>query len=292
MLDDRPYMREAPFRSVYPLTFVLLIVNVAAFALQELLEARFGVPVTRYLGLSLKGVVQGHLWQFVTFQFLHGGLFHLVMNLIGLYFFGRAMEEALGRGRFLVLYLGSGIIGGLFHLVLSVATGQDAAVVGASAGVFGLVSAFATLFPHRQLTLLVFFVIPITLRARTLFWISIALGLLGLLSPSGNVAHGAHLGGIFAGWALVRSRTFREGWSIRWPAFRLPARRPRVLVRTGHAPQKSWGDEGAPVEGMEEHDYMSREVDPILDKISAQGLQSLTERERRILEAVRRRMSR
>jgi membrane associated rhomboid family serine protease len=274
-----------------------MAVIAACYLVQAALEVHFGAGqwLTTHLALSLPGLAHGYVWQFLTFQFLHGGLFHLLCNLIVLFFFGRALEEHLGRNRFLRLYLISGVLGGLLQMIFAAAVPQHfgGPVVGASAGVFGLVAAFATLFPDRTITLLLFFVIPVSMRARTLLWFGIGLAVFGILIPADRVAHAAHLGGIAAGWGYIYWLVQGHGWRIRWTVGGSSSRRPRILVGTASSKRASWHRAAtATGEDLPPEEFMSREVDPILDKISAHGFQSLTERERQILERARARFSR
>ena len=86
-------------------------------------------------------------------------------------------------------------------------------MVGASAGAFGLVAAFAVLFPRQRLLLLLFFIIPIAMRARTLLWVSIAFAVFGIIVPFGNIGHAAHLGGILSG--LVCAQLLKRDYELR-----------------------------------------------------------------------------
>jgi len=298
MLDDRSYMRPVRFRSGIPWTYLLMGTIAALFVVQSIVQVYVSSTfINTYFALSLRGLSRGGVWQLLTFQFLHGGLLHLLLNLIVIYFFGRAIEEAIGRRAMLGLYLTSGTVGGLCQMLLAaiVPAYFDGPVVGASAGALGLVAAFATLFPDRLITLLLFFVIPVSMRARTLLWLSIALAVFGILVPAGNLADGAHLGGIFAGWTWIRLHT--SGIRFRlpsvWTAVRRQPTRRRQLVTTVAARQAG---RSAPSTAREDElpneEFISREVDPILDKISAHGMQSLTERERKILDAAHARMRR
>ena len=293
MLDDRSYMRNSEFRPRWSVTAILMLACTIAFVVQSLVEHYFrSFQLADYFYLSLPGLEHGYFWQLFTFQFLHGGLLHLIFNLITIYCFGHAMEDALGAKGMLQLYFCSGVLGGFVQVLGGyLADGRSGPVVGASAGAFGLVAAFATMFPDRLLTLLVFFVIPITLRARTLLWISIGLALFGVAVPNDNVAHLAHLGGILTGVLFVRWLVQSDRALAFWRPFRRQPR-PRELVSTRsynsaalHRPAV------APAEELPPAEFMSREVDPILDKISAHGIHSLTERERKILEAARKKMS-
>jgi membrane associated rhomboid family serine protease len=291
MLEDRYYMREPAFRTPWSATVVLLVVNVAAFILQNIFEHYSDLPVHRYLALSVFGLAHGFVWQLLTYQFMHGGWLHLLLNCWAIYVFGRAVEETLGWRSFLALYFSSGVIGGLFQALAGVLLdGAFAApVVGASAGAFGLVAAFVVLYPERPLTLLLFFIIPVNMRAKFLLLFSALLAVFGILFPMDNIAHAAHLGGMITGIVFVR---YAIHWH--WPRFQRtqrPALRP--LVKASNRTAGGWG-RGSAVEDedLAPEDFLSKEVDPILDKISAHGIQSLTERERRILETAREKMVR
>ena len=231
MLDDRDHGRGDPEASRPPrfsLTNTLLIMNAVVFLVQAYMKTKHPtVPMDHYLGLSLDGLRHGYLWQFLSFQFLHGGLFHLLINSWGIYVFGPPVEHAVGRGRFLWLYLLSGLFGGLVHVLGSlvfpidfgtITIGSATAfnpVVGASAGLFGLIAAFATFFPRQELTVYLFFVFPVTVTARVLLAVSAGIGLLGVFLAGDNVAHGAHLGGmvmgfVFARYAAISHRHIRD----------------------------------------------------------------------------------
>ena len=287
-----------PVGPFWSATTALLVANVAIFIVQMFLAKFTRFPLDEYFALSLDGMRHGYVWQVLTFQFLHASPLHLIFNGIGLFFFGRELEEALGRKSFLTLYFSSGIIGGLTqvglaalvpHLSTAPWTYQFAgATVGASAGVFGLIAAFAMLAPNREIILMLFMVIPVPIRAWYLLVGSALLALIGLVHPTDNVANAAHLGGMIAGILFIR---YAVNWQ--WPEFRrAPAPLPRRKVKVHPGSSALWGpapgtpdDEELPAE-----EFLSREVDPILDKISAHGIQSLTERERRILESARQKM--
>ena len=286
-------MRRPTFGWSWSATTVLLVVNVIAFIIQNVFERYSSFPVNGWFALSVRGLQHGYVWQLLTYQFMHGGLIHLLLNCWAIYVFGREVEETLGRNRFLTLYFSSGIIGGLFQGLGGVLFGGPfaAPVVGASAGAFGLVAAFAMLYPERPLMLLLFFIIPVNMRAKFLLLFSALLAVFGIVFPTDNIAHAAHLGGMLTGIAFVR---YAAHWHWRWPRFpRTQSPKLRPLV---HAPRRSsplWGQgRGATDEDLPPEEFLSKAVDPILDKISAHGIQSLTERERRILETAREKMVR
>ena len=289
MLDDRPYMRDPDYRPDMPLTHKLMIANAVVFVLTGVLEFYRIFPVTHYFALSVTGLFKGYIWQLVSFQFLHGGLFHLLFNLIAIYFFGRAIEHAIGPRRMLQLYLASGSLGGLCQVLLALLAPNyfGGSVVGASAGAFGLVAAFATLYPHQRITLLLFFILPVSMAARTLLWVSLALAAFGVLVPHDGIADGAHLGGILAGVFYTKTFVLGSGWQL--PRIRFHrAPKLRVLRKSDTPPAPG---SSSPEETLDD-EFISREIDPILDKISARGIGSLTPRERQILEAARARMGR
>lgn len=308
MLDDRPYMRrESFYRQQRPLTHTLLWILGGIFIVQQLFFGSSDPWIVRYFYLSWDSLKEGMIWQFLTFQFFHANLLHILLNGLIIYFFGMALEEALGRKEMLKLYLGSGVLGGVvqigFQLMAQGTQAEEMAgvpILGASAGALGLIAAFACLFPERRLTLLLFFVIPVTLKARTLLWVSIGLAVFGLVGPfQDNVAHGAHLGGILGGVLFIRGYVQR-GW--RFPGSLDPRRlvrrsrpAPRV-VRSMHGSAKgSVVVTVTPVAAKpgvaSGEDFISDLVDPILDKISQHGIHSLSAEERQILEQARSRMS-
>jgi membrane associated rhomboid family serine protease len=281
-------MRRPSFRSRQSVTIILIVANIAAFFVQNVLLSR--PVVNEYLALSVSGLKHGYLWQLLSFQFLHSGIWHLIFNCLAIFWFGRSVEEAVGRKSFTMLYFASGIIGGLFQSIYMMLLHQDAtAVVGASAGASGLIAAFAVLFPDTLILLM--FVLP--MPAKFLLLIEFVLSIAGMWPNSRffdpGIAHAAHLGGMICGVLFVR---YAVHWRFRWP--QLNRARPQPLRRLVKVPthKPAWGqnaqraDDDLPAE-----EFLSKEVDPILDKISAHGIQSLTERERRVLEKARAKMA-
>ena len=291
MLEDRYYMRRPALRLRWSATMALLVVNVVAFILQSAVERFSNFPTNAWFALSVEGLRHGYAWQLLTYQLMHGGLLHLVLNCWMIYVFGREVEETLGRNSFLTLYFTSGVIGGLFQALAGVLLGGAFAlpVVGASAGASGLLAAFATLYPERPLMLLLFFIIPVSMRAKFLLLFGGVVTLFGLVFPTGNIAHAAHLGGLLTGIVFVRYAIY---WHWHWPRLRRTQPQPlRPLVKAPHRASAQWGQTNVRVvEDLPPDEFLSKAVDPILDKISAQGIQSLTERERKILETAREKM--
>jgi hypothetical protein len=145
---------------------------------------------------------------------------------------------------------------------------------------------------EERFTLLIYF-FPVSMRGKTLLWGSIAVVLIMMLSSLGSgVANAAHLGGILTGFLYVR-QIFQGRWHL--PQWKLPARRrspPREFVATGAGKKPFWRPAAdKPDEDLSADEFLQLEVDPILDKISAHGIHSLTARERDILEKARTKMA-
>src|SRR5882724_8165258 len=210
MLEDRDYMRP-DFRPRrfwgldMPGSLLVIIALTVAFALQQIDYAYAHGKHLFDLELSADALRRGYVWQLLTSQFLHAGVLHLAFNLLGTWWFGRFVEERLGRAHFFKVYFLSGVAGGVLQaLLMGVFPAHFAGhVVGASAGVCGLIAVFAMVEPNA--TILAYFVIP--LRARTLLYIEAGIALFFILVPAPSelgVAHGAHLGGILFAVAYVK----------------------------------------------------------------------------------------
>jgi membrane associated rhomboid family serine protease len=290
MLEDRSYMRGPGYGQYRSVTVVMLVILTICYVLQSVLYSYSlaGTRLLAFLELTPLAITRGYVWQLLTFQFLHNGFIHFLFNCLTLYFLGTALEPALARRHWLGIYFGAGIAGGLLHSVGSIFLPNNfpPQVVGASAGVSGLLAAFAFFFPMQEINL--WFVLRFP--AKFFFVISLILTSFFILVPAGGrdlgVAHGAHLGGLLFGYVYAR-------WLIHFE-WKMPNlnffRRPKVFV---HKRQPSaWPSQRREKFDLPSDEFISREVDPILDKISAHGIQSLTERERKILEAARAKMAR
>ena len=287
-LADRFYMREAYHAPRMATRLIILLI--AAFVIQSLLLFYGDFSVSEYLALSVDGLRHGKVWQLFTFQFLHScpWPWHVLFNCLGLYFFGRPVEQMIGSRKFLALYFLSGTAGGLLQVLVTALLPRhvDIPVVGASAGVCGMIAIFCSVNPMEELTTWIYF-LPITIRARYFLLFLTGFSVFGTLVPFSGIAHAAHLGGILVGLGYVRfGRRLWEDLPDWVPG---SGRRPsRAAVPGSRAKSARWRrPRPEPARAAE---FMTREVDPILDKISAQGLHSLTAKEREILEAARQRM--
>jgi membrane associated rhomboid family serine protease len=272
----------------------LLIGLVALFLIECILQVYGRVTLQRWFALSLTTIKAHQYWRLITYQFLHEAPWplHILFNGIGLWFFGRAVLEAVGTRRFWQIYLASGFFGGLVEIACHAwhPAYQPGLVVGASASVLGLAGAYCFLFQGGEVVCFLYF-IPIRLKAMTLFWILFGMSAFGIVFPYGAVAHGAHLGGLLTGVAFVRFVLNEDAraW-LRRLAPRRVTRRDAIPVPAGKVAERSTRSSLPAAEMDTPEDFIRREVDPILDKISAHGIQSLTEREKRILEKARERM--
>lgn len=280
----------------------MMVILTGTFALQCINDVYLESLFDRKLALTPLALTAGHVWQFLSFQFLHVSIGHLIGNLLGLWFFGRFVENVLGTKRFLTAYLMCGVAGGLLQCVLMVLFPQHFApfVFGASAGVVGMFAVFCRLQADSEVR--VYFVLPV--RADILLWITGGISLFFTLVPSnrgGSSAHAAHLGGILAGLAWVKLGWHRDFVQLPWENwFRrsggLRSRRGQPEVRRSAPLRKgAWRKattDSPQCEDIPSAEFISQEVDPILDKISAHGIHSLTDHERQVLDAARKKMAR
>lgn len=263
-----PAMPQLALPPLTPVTKKLLILNGVVFAAWFLVfmanESLVMGHLTPLLGLTpslwREWFPLVPIWQLGTYGFLHdaGGVWHILGNMLMLYFFGTMLESILGSRRLLVLYFGAQLAGALFYLVPGVFTGSGPAL-GASGAVFGLVVAAATLRPRQTVFL---FFIPITMMVLAIGIVAIdVFGLLVSLKGNDGVAHLIHLGGAAFGFATVKL-----GWIWRDPVQVFEARRAIA------AEERRVDD--------------AREMDRLLEKIHREGMSSLTKRERTFLKRV------
>lgn len=273
-IADRDYHRQDRrdgagfFSQVTPVVKWLLILNLGIYFLDLMLE---GKPLRQFGAFSIQSALfEGRIWEFVTFQFLHGSLGHVFFNCIGLFFFGPWMERWWGSGKFLIFYLLCGAAGAAFFTLLAMLELVPGGyLVGASAGFFGILIGVAVIAPDLRVTLL-FPPIELSIRQLAIGLLAIAAGT--ILFKFGNEGGEAgHLGGAILGFLLVRYpqllgrdhgiAVFRPKRPTRHPA---PKLRPRTKFDRNQ----------------------DSEVDAILDKISRDGFQSLTQAEKDLLQKV------
>ena len=183
--------------SLPPVTQALILINVAAFLLDSLTgNALSQVGALWPIGPNFMP------WQIVTYAFLHGNITHLLFNMFGVYMFGADIERVWGTRRFLTFYMVSAVAAAAAQLIMTSLTGSPHPTVGASGALFGLLLAFAIMFPQRVIIPLF---PPIPMRAPIFVLLYGGLELfLGVTGTQAGVAHFAHLGGMAGGYLLLQ----------------------------------------------------------------------------------------
>lgn len=245
-------------RKVTPIVKILLLINIALFVLYALFSRWAHLPLEEYLALKPARVVRDlWIWQLVTYMFLHNPLnpFHLVFNMLVLYFFGPDLESRLGSRRFLLLYLGGGILAGFCFASFHFLGDPHVPALGASGAIMALIVLYAFYWPNRMVIFLFF---PLKIKHLAILLVGIDLFYTLLAIQETGIAHIAHLGGALFGFLYFRF----EGSVLRW----LESMEKRV-------------EKGEYRKEMEN----KRKVDQLLDKINKCGLGSLSGKERRFL---------
>lgn len=189
-----------------PAIKVIIIGCVAVFLVDFALVRAGTVPLSSFFGLRPRAVVEGlQLWQVATYLFLHGGIFHLLFNMLALWMFGVELERMWGSKAFAKYYAITGIGAGITVVLagLSPIGGESYVIptVGASGAIYGVLLAFALYFPNRPILLFMLFPVP----AKIAVMIFGAIAFLATAGDSGGgVSHVAHLGGLVAGYLYLR----------------------------------------------------------------------------------------
>lgn len=290
MLSDRSYMRSEYSRGGTTPAYVWLICAIVAMFVLELvvLSPKLGgaAILVHELSLTVEGVREWHLWTLLTHSFLHStsSPWHILFTVSGLIFAGRELEPLLGAKRFLWLYAGMVLLGGLVWTAVNWTHGTGH--IGAGSAVFGLLVVLACVHPQMEMS---FFLFPVQFNIRHIVYVLIAANALGLLLyeipgtllPLG-MTPSAHLGGMLAGWIYFRYLHASHGldragglqlpaWLRRWPKWRTSS--------AGSSPRIPSPN-------------LRAEVDRILDKINSQGFGALTDQEKRVLDEAKDLLSR
>jgi membrane associated rhomboid family serine protease len=228
----------------------LIAANCLAFLVVMLLRSRFP-EIFEWAGFYGPNFLRGAVWQPVTYMFVHTGLWHLLMNMLGLFIFAGDVERRTGRTSFLAMYLLCGVAGALLSLLQ-----RDALVVGASGGTLGVLTAFALLFPDVRIVMFPIF-IPVRARYLAMFYAFITVASLAA-DAGGPVAHWAHLGGMAVALVFVKAAPLARRLGRLWESGRASVRRRRSAAEQA-------------------------ELDRILEKIHRDGITALTNQERDFL---------
>jgi len=279
----------------------LIAINVAIYFLQlTVVGAQNMLPALGFQADHLSGA----WWTIGSYMFVHGGFWHLALNMYTLYLFGPRVEHAWSAGEFTRYYLLCGLGGWFFHLLFA----GESLLIGASAAVLGVTLAYATRWPDDEVFL--FGVIP--MKVKWMVALLVVMNLVGGMAEGqgGGVAYLAHLGGLAAGWLYQRTSSGSGGASIdrfkprMTPTTDIPDETPRVfprslprarekgneideiIARSNAAVSRRQAPPPPPL-GAKGGKRMS-DIDLVLDKISQQGIQSLTLDEKRLLEEMSR----
>ncbi len=239
---------------------VLLIINVAVFVLDVLSNGHY---LSHYFGLNTFTATHSfELWRIFSYMFLHdiNGVFHILFNMLMLWIFGLTMISEIGEKKFLNLYLSAGFFAGVCTVLYSLALSRYSHVVGASGAIFAVLVVYAMYYPNREL--LIWGLFPV--KAKWLVAFLIGIDLL-FLNRDTYTAHITHLGGALYGFLYFRF--FQSGNFF------------------GFLGEKKFQGFKMPTEKWKSKDVdMEVDIDPILEKISKQGMESLTKQEKKILE--------
>lgn len=308
-----------------PVIKTLLVVNVAVYLLFNLILAGFTIGgmsvdliVMKYFALNpLQGItfrddlggfvtLGFYPWQLVTYMFLHGGFFHLFLNMFALWMFGVELENLWGSKRFFNYYMLTGIGAGLCNLLIAPLFTSVGPTVGASGAVYGILVAFGYLFPDRSIY--IYGLIPVKAKFLVIIYMLIELFAVAGGTDSG-IAHVAHLGGGVVGliYLLLFSRRGsvnffgNSGFSNRFTSYKSDTgnRRGGFVQSNGSSIEQAKyreeevrkEDENSYEKEVRERERIAQEkLDAVLDKISESGYGSLTEEERRVLQQESRRL--
>ena len=288
-----------PFRFLPKVLRVLLISNAVVFGLAFVLGKIFG------LHLNLPGYGYGSVaeyiayfgafwpfapeqaWRFVTYMFVHVDFWHFLFNMLMLWMFGSEVADMMGAKHFTGMYFFCGIFAAFFSLVMHWFGLTNSPIIGASGALMGIFVAYYRFFPDRML--LMFFFFP--MRIKYAMWFMVAIDV--LMAPSRDgIAHLAHLGGVVAGfiYMFLYERGFGNTLNRARRSMGDFANRRRFKVQDGGAAEenpasnerpRSRSDE--PLEGEVFYMDEQKRLDEILAKVNREGLNSLTETERRFL---------
>jgi len=244
---------------------ILLIANVSVFILQQLT----GNQLIEALGVTPTKVLQDlAIYQVFTYMFLHGGFFHILLNMFILWMFGPEIELNWGTRQFFKYYFLTGVAGGIFTVAFQ--PNFPYPTIGASAAIYGLLVAYAMLFPNRMIYL--YFLIPVRVKYAVIFFFVLeVVAVMG--TATDGIGHWAHLGGAVVGYLYLKM-----DWRLRnivqkltpwyyWKRFK--------YKRNSHKLEKN----------REKTEEIMKRVDRILDKINEVGFEHISEEDRQFLDS-------
>lgn len=257
----------------------LIIVNAGIFLLQYM------SPILTYYMAFVPAEILLRPWTIISYMFAHGGFWHLFWNMLGLFFFGPPLESRWGSREFLKFYF----ICGMGGAALSFLFAFNAPIIGASAAVYGVMLAFAMNWPDAPIY--IWGILPI--KAKFLVAVLAVFSIMSMVGEGGgNIAHAAHLGGFAAAFLYLKF----SGPGGAFSGMRKMVNRQKLkVVSTDREQPKTPAARTGPPSGaarrraLGEEDKLLDELDRVLEKISTQGMSSLTPQERKLLDEVSRR---
>lgn len=281
---SRDYVRESSSRGGgwgddIPACKWLIITTVVVFILQFVSDGHGGASfIDEWFSLSADDIRSGQIWRLLTYAFLHDQStpWHILFNMLGLWWFGSEIEKLYGTKEFTLFYLVAAVISGTGFVLWEFAVGAHNPVVGASGGVLAILTLYATHYPREKIY--IYGIIPVEIRWIIAFYVIMDLWpVLRTLKGEplmSTTAHAAHLLGILFGWLYRRQHWQLSGWIDSGWLAALPRRRRQSQARKNLRVFDPPSDPEIDLEN---------ELDRILAKIHEQGSSSLTDREQRIL---------
>jgi membrane associated rhomboid family serine protease len=276
MFFKRDIMMRLILINVIVFVFALLV-NVFCLLLQLPNPVEYIIREFLMLPSNLKTLAYTP-WSIITYMFLHSGIFHILFNMLVLYWFGNIYQEYLGKQKFMYTYFLSGVFGGLFYVLCynvfpyfsnSV---ESSKALGASAAVMGIVFATATLLPNFSIVLAIFG--PIRLKYIAFFYLLI--DLVGISSANAG-GHLAHIGGALFGFLFIKQLQNGNDWT-KFPVKMIDGIsglfKPKKIKVAYRNPS---------VNTNKKQDVTQAEIDRVLDKISQSGYENLSAKEKEIL---------
>ncbi|MEK9772933.1 MAG: rhomboid family intramembrane serine protease [Opitutae bacterium] len=257
---------------------LLIIILITSFVFQAILSLLNSPQlINQIFAFGLNNFFNGYLWTPITYGFIHDGPLHLLANLIGIHFIGRPVEYLLGRKKFQTFCICSLLFGLLAWLPANASSHQY--IVGSSAIVLGALCIFCLSRPNQPITLLLFFILPLTIKPKWVLWGTLGLELYGFatveLSGYGGIAHSAHLGGMLCGLLFYLSIVGSLNLPFRFKFTTLP---PQTNFPKSEKPHSKFHV------NFKNTTTIQEETDKILDKINEKGFGSLTDQEKETLE--------
>ncbi len=297
-VDNRDYMRnngptgKSGGPSTWSVITWLIVVNVAIYFIQIFSGTYSGL--SNFMALTYERLFSWQAYTLVSYQFSHGDLLHLAGNMLGIYFVGKLLLQSVHPRHILPLYFLGGIVGGLAQIAFNIITRTDGIIVGASASLMAILFATIALNPNREIRFLFMFFVPVRMTLKQIGLLVLIINFVTLLSQQfigirpGSAAVGviAHFGGAAMGWIYMK--TLFQTVEARGNREKKVAKQKKKfgirVIRDAKATPVDDSKTDTKRKSKQKKTYVNTDVDAILDKISAEGIHSLTPEEKKMLE--------